>query len=190
MRKIVLASASEWRKDILAKTGLPFSVDVSGYDEDLILKLSPQKLAVHIALGKAQAVAKRHSNAIIIGADTFVVFKKQIIGKPHTPQRAHEILTMLCGHWHDIITGFVILDTKTGKRVARAVTTKVHLRRASKQEIARYVLTGEPLKVAGGYAIQGRAGTLIDNIRGDYWSIAGLPLSSVVLALQKFGVEV
>lgn len=142
-----------------------------------------------MARGKAEAVAKKHGNAIIIAADTFVIFGKHLLGKPHTPKRAREMLTMLCGKWHEIITGFVILDAKSGKRIEKVVSTRVHLRSVSKKEIGAYVRTKEPLKVAGGYAIQGRAGALIDKIDGDYWNIVGLPLSAVVVELRKFGIR-
>ncbi len=190
MRKIILASQSPWRKKILAKTGLPFKVVVSNFEEDLGLKLSPKKLAIKMARGKAEAVAKRHKDAIIIGADTFIIFGKELLGKPHTAARAKQMLTKLSGKWHDIITGFVILDSKSGRSVEKVVSTRVHLRKADAEEIDAYVKTGEPLQVAGGYAIQGRAGALIDKIEGDYWNIVGLPLSNLVVALRKFGVKV
>ena len=189
MQKIILASASPWRKIILAKTSLPFKVIVSGYKEDLGLKLPPRKLALKMARGKAETVARTHKNALIIGADTFIIFGKELLGKPHTAKRAKEMLTMLSGKWHDIVTGFVILDSKTGRCIEKVVSTRVHLRKAGKKEIAAYVKTGEPLNVAGGYAIQGRAGMLVDRIEGDYWNIVGLPLAALVVALREFGIR-
>ena len=189
MRKIILASQSPWRKKILEKTGLPFKVIESGYEEDLGLKLSPKKLALKMARGKAEAVAAKHPNALIIGADTFIIFGKELLGKPHTATRAKEMLRMLSGKWHDIITGFVIVDSKSGRSAEKVISTRVHLRAADREEIDAYVRTGEPLQVAGGYAIQGRAGILVDAIEGDYWNIVGLPLSALVLELKKFGVR-
>lgn len=190
MRKIILASQSRWRKIILAKTGLSFQVIASGYEEDLGLKLPPKRLALKMARGKAEAVARKHQNALVIAADTFIIFGTQLLGKPHTPRRAREMLTMLSGKWHEIITGFVILDTETGRRVEKVISTRVHLRKADKKEIDAYVRTGEPLNVAGGYAIQGRAGLLVDKIEGDFWNIVGLPLATLVVALREFGVRV
>ena len=190
VKKIILASQSPWRKDILSKTGIPFSVEESGYEEDMSLKIPPRELAKRLALGKAEMVATRRPDALVIAADTFVVFGRHIIGKPHTPKRAREVLTMLSGKWHTIITGFAVIDGGSGKRVVRSVETRVHLRKADAKEIAAYVKTGEPLKVAGGYAIQGRAGALIDKIEGDYWNIVGLPLSAIVLELKKFGIRI
>lgn len=190
IRPVILASQSPWRKQILAKLGVPFEVVVSGFDEDMTLKMPPHKLVVKMARGKAEAVAVKHPKALIIAADTFVIFGKELMGKPHTPERAVEMLTKLSGKWHDIITGFVVLDAASGKRVEKVVATRVHLRKASREEIAAYVKTGEPLHVAGAYAIQGRAGALVDKIDGDYWNVIGLPLSAVVQALSKFGIRI
>ena len=189
MKRLILASQSPWRKEILGKIGVPFDVVVSDYQEDMGLKMPPKKLALKMARGKAEAVAAKHSDALIIAADTFIISGKELLGKPHTPKRAQEMLTKLAGTWHDIITGFVILDAKTGRLHEEVILTRVHLRKATRSEIAAYVATGEPLNVAGAYAIQGRAGTLIDRIEGNYWNIAGLPLSEVVVALKKFGVN-
>lgn len=188
MKKIILASQSPWRKIILEKLGIPFDVVVSNFDEDMTLDMPPHQLAVALARGKAETVAKQHPDALIIAADTFVIFENELLGKPGTPERAIEMLTKLAGKWHEIITGFVILDGETGKEIEQLVSTRVHLREAEPNEITAYVATGEPLNVAGGYAIQGRAGALVDRIEGDYWNIVGLPMSALVVALKKTGV--
>ena len=190
MRKIVLASASKWRRDILAKTGLKFGVEKSAYAEDLTLELPPRALAKKLALGKALDVAAWHTNAIVIGADTFVYFRGKVIGKPQTGARARKTLGMLSGKTHSIFTGFAIVDSRTGKHLSRAVETRVHFRKLAAREIDSYVKSGEPLYVAGGYAIQGRAGMFIDGIEGDYWNVAGLPLAELVQSLKKFNVKV
>lgn len=190
MRKIILASKSPWRKTILEKIGIAFDVEESGYEEDLGLKLPPRALAMKLASGKAEAVAARHPEAIVIGADTFVVHGENIFGKPHTKQRARTMLTALSGTWHTIITGFAIVDAKKGKRVKRSIETRVHFRRMTPREIQAYVDSGEPLGVAGAYAIQGKAGMFIDRIEGDYWNIVGLPLSAVIMELRKFGIGI
>ena len=98
MRKIVLASQSPWRKEILARTGIPFLVEKSNYEEDLALPLSPRKLVLEMARGKAEDVAVRHANAIIIAADTIAAYEGHVIGKPITPKRAREVLEMLAGN--------------------------------------------------------------------------------------------
>jgi septum formation protein len=188
MKKIILASQSPWRKIILEKLGIPFDVVVSNFEEDMTQNMPPHRLAVHLARGKAETVAKQHTEAVVIAADTFIIFENELLGKPGTPERATEMLMKLAGKWHEIITGFVILDGETGKETEQLVSTRVHLRDAEESEIVAYVATGEPLNVAGGYAIQGRAGALVDRIEGDYWNIVGLPMSALVVELRKFGI--
>ena len=190
MRKIILASKSPWRRKILATTDIPFVVEESGYKENLNLKLSPQALAKKLALGKALAVARRHRNAIIIGADTFAVFKGKILGKPKTPRLAREMLKSLSGTTHSLLTGFAIVDSKTGRCVTKAVSTRVTFQTLSALDIDKYVKTGEPLRVAGGYAIQGGGAKLIRGIKGDYDNVVGLPLAELLTQLAKFGVKV
>ncbi len=188
-KKIVLASQSSWRKDILTRTGLPFIVQKSEFEEDLSLPLAPKKLAIAMARGKAEDVAKHHPDALVIAADTFAVCDGELLGKPHTAARAKKSLAKLSGRWHEALTGMVLIDTKTGKRVERAVVTKVHFRPLKTREIDSYVATGEPLQVAAGYAIQARGGFFIDRIQGDFWNIVGLPLSELILALEEFGIR-
>jgi septum formation protein len=190
MKKIILASQSPWRRDILARTGVAFDIEKSEYEEDLTLPLPPRKLVLEMARGKAEAVALKHPNALVIAADTIAAFKGHIIEKPGTPKRAREVLAMLAGEWHEAMTGLVLIDTKTGKRIERTVVTRVHMRASQKREIDAYVRSGEPLDVAGAYAIQSRAGIFVDEIRGDYWNIVGLPLAVTVEALREFGIAV
>lgn len=154
------------------------------------LKLPPRVLARYLALGKAQAVATRHKDAVIIGADTFAVFQGKLLGKPQSAARARAMLAMLSGETHTLLTGFSIVDSKTGRHVSKTVATRVTMRKLSSAEIASYVKTGEPLKTAGAYAIQGRGVYLIRKIVGDTNNIAGLPLAAVLRELAKFGVEV
>jgi septum formation protein len=190
MRKIILASASPRRKELLAKTGLKFLVMPSDYKEDMALKLPPKRLAKVLSMGKAEAVAKKCNDAIVIGSDTFVVHKNKILGKPHTAERARAMLKQLSGKANSVITGFSIIDTKTGKRVSRAVECRVYLRKLSDREIDAYVKTGEPLGRAGAYAIQERGSVFVRKTEGDFFTIMGLPVYELVQELRKFGVEV
>ncbi len=190
MQKIILASVSPWRKKILTEAGISFSVEESGYEEDMKLPFTPRVLARHLALGKAAAVARRHENAVVIGADTFVVFRGKLLGKPHTPKRAIAMLKTLSGREHTILTGFAVVDSNTGKQVSKTVGTRVTFRKLSLQEISDYVKTGEPLKAAGAYVIQGKGAKLIEKTNGDRNNIAGLPLQQLLEALAKFGVAV
>ena len=189
VRKIILASASPWRRKILENAGISFTVEASGYREDMNLGLSPPALAKKLALGKALAVARRHKDAIVIGADTFAVFKGKILGKPKTPKLAIEMLRSLSGTTHSLITGFAIVDLKMKRQITKAVDTKVTFKELSSREISGYVKTGEPLRVAGGYAIQGGGAKLIKGIKGDYDNVVGLPLKELLVQLGKFGME-
>ncbi len=190
MRKLILASASPWRKKILSTTGIPFTVEESGYEEDMSHPLSPRVLAKHLALGKAQAVARRHPDAVVIGADTFAVYRGKLLGKPHTPERATEMLGMLSGKTHTLLTGFAIVDSKTGRHISKTVGTRVKFKKLSPQDIATYVATGEPLSAAGAYVIQGEGRKFIETTSGDHDNVAGLPLAAALKELAKFGIAV
>ncbi len=188
-RRIILASASPRRKEILAKTGLAFEVDRSGYDEQLDPRIEPHRLARTLAWHKAQAVSGRYQDALLIAADTFIAFRGHMLGKPHTAAEAVRMLGMLSGKTHSVITGYAVIDTRTGRRASGSEETKVVFRRLSKAEISAYVKTGEPLDKAGAYAIQGRGAMLVQRIEGDYLNVVGLPLVSLVRTLRKFGVK-
>jgi len=170
--------------------GLDFEAVVSDFEEKIDAKLSPHKLAEKLSLGKAKSVAYKYNNAIIIAADTFVIFNEKIIGKPIDDKDAKRILRLLSGKGHSIITGFTILDTKVNRSVTKSVETKVTFKKLSDKEIDSYIKTGEPLDKAGAYGIQEKGGIFIKKIDGDYFNIVGLPIYSVVEELKKFGVEV
>ncbi|MSU73523.1 septum formation inhibitor Maf [Candidatus Kaiserbacteria bacterium] len=188
VREIILASASKQRYDILKRTGIPFVVEDSGYEEDLTLPLTPDELVKHLAEGKAATVAARHQDALVIGADTIVVCDKEIFGKPLTSEQAREMLRKLSGKTHSILTGFAIIDPKTGDKVARTVETKVSFRALSDAEIDAYVATGEPLGKAGGYAIQGKGAQFVEKIEGEMDNVVGLPLQTLLEELAKLGI--
>jgi septum formation protein len=190
MKKIILASASPRRKELLEKIGLKFKVEPGGITEDLTSDLPPQELAKKLSRGKASAVSKKHPEAIIIAADTIGVFEGKIIGKPHTTTEAKKMLRMLNGKSHLVITGFTIIDTKTGKIISKSVETKVYFCKLTKAEIDAYIATGEPLDKAGGYAIQGLGALIVEKIEGDYYNVIGLPLSALVESLKGFGIKV
>ena len=190
MKKIVLASASPRRKELLEGTGLKFEVDASDYEEDMSVRMEPHKLARFLSREKAKAIAGRHKNALIIAADTFIVFKGKLLGKPHTGTEAKKMLAMLNGRSHSVITGYTILDTGTKKTVTGSAETKVYFKKLSGKEIENYVRTKEPLDKAGAYAIQGLGAVIVEKIEGDFFNVVGLPLSALVENLKKFGVQV
>ncbi len=189
-KKIILASASPRRKELLELIGLQFKVDLGDYKEDINLKLSPHELARALSLEKAKSVAGKYNNAIIIAADTFVIIRGQILGKPHTEEEAKRMLVLLDGATHSVITGFTILDTDTGKKISRSVETKVTFKKLTEKEIDAYVKTKEPLDKAGAYAIQGLGSILVKRIEGDYFNVIGLPLCPLVECLAEFGIRI
>lgn len=189
MKKLILASVSPWRKKILTDAGIRFTVEESGYEENMKLPFAPRVLARRLALGKAELVAKRHKDTVVIGADTFAVFRGKLLGKPLTSARAIAMLTMLSGKTHTLLTGFAIVDSAAGRSISKTVGTRVTFRKLSGTEIAAYVKTGEPLKAAGAYVIQGQGAKLIEKTTGDINNIAGLPLADVLEALKKFDVS-
>ena len=190
MKEIVLASASPRRKEILEITGLKFSVCASDYEEDLDLSLKPHKLARFLSLKKAEAVANKYKDAIIIAADTFIYYKNRLLGKPHTEKEAKKMLGLLNGKVHSVITGFTIMDTGSGQIVSKSEVTKVYFKKLTDEEISAYVSSGEPLDKAGAYAIQGLGAVFIEKIDGDFFNVMGLPLSALAESLKKFGVDV
>ena len=190
MKKIILASASPRRKEILGTTGLKFDICVSDYEEDLSMKKAPRALARFLSRKKAEEVAHKYKNAIIIAADTFIVFKDKLLGKPHTAKEATRMLTMLSGKAHSVITGFTVLDTGSNKLVSRSIETKVYFKKMTQKEINAYVSTKEPLDKAGAYAIQGLGAALIEKIEGDFLNVVGLPLSALAKTLKGFGINV
>jgi septum formation protein len=189
-RTIILASSSPRRKELLGLTGLQFKVDPGDVKEDMNLKMSPHELARFLSLEKARSVAGKYDDAIIIAADTVVVMKEQILGKPHTIEEARRMLALLNGRTHSVITGFTIIDMDTGKTLSRSVETRVTFKNLTMKEIDAYVKTKEPLDKAGAYAIQGLGSVLVKRIEGDHFNVIGLPLCALVESLKEFGVRI
>jgi septum formation protein len=188
MKRIILASASPRREELLGKIGLKFEVEPSDYAEDMSSELSPDELARAISLEKARAVASKHKNTIVIAADTFIVFRGKIMGKPNTEAEARKMLMRLRGKAHSVITGFTIMDTEENKVLTKSVETVVYIKNLTSEEIEAYVKSGEPLDKAGAYAIQGLGSVIVERIEGDYFNVIGLPLSALTEGLKEFGV--
>ncbi len=190
MKAIILASASPRRKQLLKKIGLKFRVEPSNYEENIGFELELHELAKSLSLEKAKLVAQNHKNALVIAADTFIVFEGKILGKPRTETQAKEMLETINGKPHSVITGFTIVDTDNNKTLSRSVETKVHLRKLGSDEINAYVRSKEPLDKAGAYAIQGLGSVIVEKIEGDYFNVIGLPLSALAESLKEFGVHI
>lgn len=189
-KKIILASASPRRKDILEKTGLKFRVEPGNYDENFIPGMQPRTLARYLSMKKAESIAWKYKKALIIAADTFIVFRSKIFGKPLTEIEAKKMLITLNGKTHSVITGFTIIDTENKRTLSRSIETKVTFRKLTEREIDTYIRSKEPFDKAGAYAIQGLGALLIRKIEGDYLNVVGLPLNALVQSLLKFGVKV
>jgi septum formation protein len=190
MKKIILASSSPRRKELLTQIGLKFEVVPSNYVEDTNSRQNPHELAKLISRNKALAIASSYNNAIIIAADTFIVFDGNIMGKPCIKAHAREMLKKLSGKTHSVITGFTIMDTNSNKIVSKSIETKVQIRKLSLKEIDNYVKSKEPLDKAGAYAIQGLGSAFIEKIEGDYFNVMGLPLCILTQSLKEFGIDV
>ncbi|MDR3582810.1 MAG: Maf family protein [Candidatus Pacebacteria bacterium] len=188
-RKIILASKSERRKSLLEQIGLDFDVRESEYEEDMNALDDPYELVKFLALGKAQDVAKHYNNEIVIGSDTFVFFNGKFIGKPKNVEDAKKILSDFSGKTHNIVTGFAIIDTKTGTIINDYGEARVTFRDLTEEEIDDYVATGEPTDKAGAYGLMHRAAVLIEKVEGDFYSVIGLPLNKIFVELKKLGVN-
>jgi len=185
MSNIVLASQSPRRKQLLEWAEINFEIIVADTDESFPEALTPEDVALHIALGKAKAVQQRASGKIIIAADTIVVLKNEIIGKPIDRAEAITILSKLAGTHHKVITGVVILRNE--KTISFTDSTDVEFHPLSQHQIEFYVDNYKPYDKAGAYAIQEWIGVVgIKQINGDFYNVMGLPVSRVVRELQNF----
>jgi septum formation protein len=190
MKSIVLASSSPRRRQLLEKTGICFTVDTAEIEEDKYDGGDPADLVKSISFSKAKAASLRHKDKIVIAADTVGYLDGRLLGKPHSSENARDMLAMMSDRYHDVITGFTILDTGSGATISRAVVTRVRFKKLSQSQIDDYVLSGEPLDKAGAYAIQGLGSALVDRVEGDYCNVIGLPVSALTEELAKFGIQV
>ncbi len=189
-RKIILASTSPRRKELFEKLRIPFIIEASDYEEDMTLKMPPVKLVKVLSAGKAMAVANKHKEGIIIGADTFVVFNNQLFGKPKNKLEAKKMLEKLSGKRVDILTGLTIIDLDLKKKISVTDIAKVYIKKLSGNEIDNYIASGEPMDKAGAFAIQGLGAVIIRKVEGDFMSIMGLPLFILSKQLKKLGINV
>jgi septum formation protein len=191
MRKIILASASPRRKELLKQLiGDNFLVYASSYGEAPSPGLSPEELLVRHSVEKARDVAKHFDSGLVISADTSIIFEGEILGKPHSPKKAEEMLKKLNGQKFRVLTGITVLDLDSGKEISELESTVVWMAKMSREQILAYVRTGEPLDKAGAFAAQGKGAVLIENIEGDFFNIVGLPLFRLGKILEKFGISV
>ncbi|HEY5672815.1 MAG TPA: Maf family protein [Malonomonas sp.] len=188
--QIVLASASPRRRELLLQIGLRFQVIPSTAEELVLPDETPEEHVIRLSIDKATEVAQREQveGRWFIGSDTIVLCDEQILGKPVDEQHAAAMLRMLSGQEHRVLSGYAILDRKTGEQRAEAVSTRVRFRELTEAEIARYIASGEPADKAGSYAIQGLGVCFVAGIEGSYTNVVGLPLCRLTLALKELGV--
>ena len=186
--KLILASASTRRADILRAANIPFIIMSSAVDETPIPNESAPDLVQRLADAKAELVAARAVGpAIVIAADTVVTLDAHILGKPRTTDDARNMLSKLSGRTHSVVTGVTIIRLPDAERRRFVETTHVHFAALSDEELNRYLATDEPNDKAGSYAIQGRAGRYIPRIEGCYFNVVGLPLAGLQHALTSLG---
>ena len=190
MEKIILASASPRRRDILESAGIPFEIITSDADEHTSKKLSPKKLTVTLAERKRDAVyEKTKTDRLILAADTVVAIDGQVLGKPEDEDDAYRMLSLLSGRRHYVYSGIAM--RKGDLTVTDCGVTAVYMRKLSDNEIRAYIATGEPFDKAGAYAVQERGGSFITKLNGSYHNVVGLPLDLVVSHLiSDFGINV
>lgn len=186
MKKIILASQSPRRKELLEKCNVPFTIEPADIDEKLKTDVSLYDAIQDLSKRKAQAVFTNHPDCIVIGSDTIVTIHQEVLGKPHNKQEAFQMLKKLQGNTHEVITGIAFVSS------SRIFTTysasKVTFTPMNDEEINRYISTGECYDKAGAYGIQGYGGRYISHIDGDYYAIMGFPLHIVYEELKNIGL--
>jgi septum formation protein len=187
MKTIVLASASPRRKALLEQADLKFIVYPSSYNEIINEKLPPAKLTERLSLEKVKAVCRKFQESIIIAADTLIVCRGKILGKPKDEKDARKMLKFLNGKMHYVITGFTVCDTETDKFVTKSIKSKVYFNKISIKEINKYIALKKPFDKAGAYGIQELPKTFINKIDGNYDNVVGLPVKALLKELKKLG---
>jgi septum formation protein len=188
--RVILASTSPRRREILALLGVPFEVAAPEFDERAASYCPVKDEVLDFALGKAGSVAARNPESVVIGSDTMILLNGKKIGKPDGISDAKEILRFLSGKTHRIFTSVAILDGLGGPGLRAVEQVSVTMRHSSEDEIERYLAAGESLDKAGAYSIQGKGRSLIEAIEGDYLAAVGLPLKPIAGYLRSRGMVV
>ena len=184
MRRIILASKSPRRRELMEMLKLPFEVIVSDIDEQIDHDNDLVKEIEKLSRQKAQAVFLKESDAMVIGSDTIVKIGNEALGKPHTVEEAREMLKKLSDKTHDVVTAVTIMYQDQAETFSSV--TEVTFYPLSEEEIDEYISTNEPFDKAGAYAIQGDAAKFIRCIKGDYYTIVGLPIAELYQRLKKY----
>jgi septum formation protein len=186
--RLVLASASPRRADLLRAAGIPFEIFPVTVDERFCPGERPEDAVARLAEAKATAAAAAHPDAIVLGADTTVVISGEALGKPADDQDARRMLELLSGRTHEVLTGMCLQGH--GRRLRHVEPSRVRMAMLGDAEIGWYIATGEPADKAGAYAVQGLASRFIEGIDGSYSNVVGLPVSRVYQLLKELGCDI
>jgi len=185
--RVILASGSPRRRQLLELIGIPHEVRPSNIDETMRPRETPRRHAERLAREKASAIATREPDVITIAADTIVVVNRKVLGKPRDTDDARRMLAMLSGREHTVITAVAVAR---GRKLRSAIEeVKVKFRRLREDEIDAYIATDEPMDKAGAYGIQGFGATIVECVDCDYFAVMGLPLARLVTLLRDLGVR-
>lgn len=183
---LILASQSPRRRELLGLFHIPFEVRVADIDETMDKNASPFDEVARVSRAKALAIP-HESEDIIVAADTIVVCDGRVLGKPHSKAQAAKMLELLSGREHQVMTGFTVLAH--GQCVTATEVTQVRFRSLTREEIAGYIATGEPMDKAGAYGIQGGGALFVEKINGDYYNVMGLPVCALWQTLNRAAPE-
>ena len=186
--RLILASASPRRREMLRMLGVAFTVLQSDVDESPRAGESPEAYALRLSEAKARAVAAVRPGRWVLGADTIVTIDGELLGKPRTPDEARGMIRRLSGRAHTVITAFTLFNSERAEPVRRAVSSEVRFKEVPEDELEWYVATDEPYDKAGGYAVQGKAALFVSEVHGSWTNVVGLPLCEVVEALKGLGL--
>ena len=187
MKKLILASASPRRRELLSNLSVPFEICVSDIEESLPDHLPAELLVKELALLKGSAVLKQYlkqgkQDVLVVAADTVVTLNDAVLGKPSTLGEAAAMLRSLSGRKHEVVSGVCVLDSTLA--VCKAQKTKVVFKELTEQMIEEYIMTGEPMDKAGAYGIQGKALSFVERLEGDYYNVVGLPMQLLANILE------
>ena len=186
--RFILASASPRRRELLAQVGAEFEI-IPAKGEEVITSSQPKEVVLELSAQKAAEVAGhlQREEAVILGADTVVVYEGQILGKPRDEEEAERMLSMLCGNTHSVYTGVTVIRIQDGQtqRYSFYEETKVPMYPMDREQILSYIRTGEPMDKAGAYGIQGKGALFVEKINGDYNNVVGLPVAKVFQVLES-----
>ena len=189
-KKIILASSSDRRKELLTRLGINYTAMPSRIDEDSFDHENPEKLVQELSLAKASKVAGLVENALIIAADTVVAHQNKILGKPKDEEDAQRMLKLIENKQHEVYTGLALISADDEMHFLDYDVTEVYMRKIEKDEIERYIKTGEPMDKAGAYGIQGKGGIFVKKIIGSYFTVMGMPIHMLSMALKSFSIEI